>query len=139
MSRFQWRGSIALVVVVVALLGPGFAVAQVGPGPGPYAGRGDLLNNLVTGAQYDIVNQEKAERRLFRLRGKLTQDIEQGNPAAVDRDVRRIDSLKYRIVVDEWLIRKNLLMEPGCYPYPLRMDPITCAAIGQYRRPPHAP
>ena len=59
--------------------------------------------------------------------------------AAVGRDVRRIDNLRYRIVVDEWLIRKNSLLDPGCYPYPIRLDPMSCAAIADVRRPPQAP
>ncbi|WP_435017267.1 hypothetical protein TA3x_004867 [Tundrisphaera sp. TA3] len=94
-------------------------------------------NPVITGAAYDIVNQQKAERRLGFLQGKLRRDEERGNASAVERDVRKIQNTSQRIAVDEWLIRKNLLQEPGCYPYPPRLDSITCAAIGQYRRPPH--
>ena len=57
----------------------------------------------------------------------------------MDRDARRIHNLKYRIVVDEWLIRKNSLQDPGCYPYPIRLDAISCAAIADVARPPQAP
>ena len=96
---------------------------------------GGLLNDLVTGVQYDIVNQAKAERHLQNVQEKLRRDAERGDSAAVDRDARRIDSLKYRIVVDEWLIRQNSLQDPGCYPYPLRPDPMSCAAVAEAARP----
>ena len=135
MSRLQCRGSIALAAVVVALLSSRPADAQVSNDPGPPRQPGGLLNNLVTGVQYDIVNQAKAERRLQYLQAKLRRDAERGHSAAVDRDVRRIENLRYRIVVDEWLIRKNSLCDPGCYPYPLRMDAMSCAAIAQAARP----
>ena len=97
------------------------------------------MNNLVTGVQYDLVNQAKAERRLQLLQAKLRRDAERGDAAAVDHDVRQIDNVKYRIVVDEWLIRKNSLQDPGCYPYPLRMDAMSCAAIAQVARPSQDP
>jgi hypothetical protein len=42
-------------------------------------------------------------------------------------------------VVDEWLIRKNSLCNPGYYPYPLRMDPISCNAIALAARPAPSP
>ena len=129
MSKLQCRGSIARVAVVVVLLSSRPADAQVGVDPGPPREPGGLLNNLATGVQYDIVNQAKAERRLQHVQAKLRRDAERGNPAAVDRDVRRIDNLRYRIVVDEWLIRKNSLQDPGYYPYPLRMDAMSCAAM----------
>ena len=93
------------------------------------------MNNLVTGVQYDILNQAKAEHRLEHLQAKLRRDAERCNSAAVDRDARRIHNLKYRIVVDEWLIRKNSLYDPGCYPYPIRMHPISSAAIADATRP----
>jgi hypothetical protein len=139
MSRIQCRGSIAMAAVVVALLSSRPANAQVGFDPGPPREPGGLLNNLVTGVQYDRVNQAKAEWHLQCLQGKLRRDAERNNSAAVDRDVRRIDNLRYRIVVDKWLIRKNSLQDPGWYPYPIRMDAISCAAIADVARPPHAP
>ena len=139
MSRLQCRGSIVRAALLLALLSTRVAHAQVTNDPGPPREPGGLVNNLLTGAQYDIVNQAKAERRLQHFQAKLARDAERGHPAAVDHDVRRIDSLRYRIVVDEWLIRKNTLHDPGCYPYPLRMDPISCAAIANVARPPYAP
>jgi hypothetical protein len=139
MSKLQCRGSIARAAVVVALLWSRPADAQVGFDPGPPREPGGLVNNLVTGVQYDLLNQAKAEGRLQHLQAKLRRDTERGNSAAVDHDVRRIDNLKYRIVVDEWLIRKNSLHNPGCYPYPIRMDAISCAAIAQAARPAPAP
>lgn len=133
MSKFQCRGPIAQAAVVVALLWSRSADAQVAGPPG------GLWNNTVIGVQYELMNQAKAERRLQHLQGKLRRDAEWGNSAAVGRDVRRMDNLKFRIVVDEWLIRKNLLQDPGCYPYPVRLDAISCAAIAQYHRPPQGP
>jgi hypothetical protein len=53
----------------------------------------------------------------------------------MDRDVRRIENYKYRIAVDEWLIRKNSLQAPGYYPYPIQLDPVLCAAIADATRP----
>jgi hypothetical protein len=139
MSRIQCRGSIALAAVVVALLSTRPADAQVGFYPGPPREPGGLVNNLVTGVEYDILNQAKAERRLQQVQAKLRRDANHDNSAAVDRDVRRIENLRYRIVVDEWLIRKNLLLDPGCYPLPVRMDAMSCAAIADVARPPGAP
>ncbi|WZO97745.1 hypothetical protein EP7_004793 [Isosphaeraceae bacterium EP7] len=135
MPKLLCRSSIAQAAIVVAILWSRPAHAQVVIYQGPPREPGGLVNNLVTGVQYDLVNQAKAERRLQHVQAKLWRDTERGNPAAVERDVRRIDSLKYRIVVDEWLIRKNLLLDPGCYPYPLRMDAMTCEAMALVRRP----
>jgi hypothetical protein len=135
MSKLQCRGSIALAAVAVALLWSRAADAQIGFDPGPPREPGGLCNNLLTGVQYDLVNQAKAEWRLQHVQAKLRRDAERGNSAAVDRDVRRIDNLRYRIVVDEWLIRKNMLCDPGYYPHPLRMDAASCAAIAQAARP----
>ena len=64
MSTLQSLRSITLVAVVVALPWATPADAQVSNDPGPPREPGGLLNNLVTGAQYDIVNRAKAERRL---------------------------------------------------------------------------
>jgi hypothetical protein len=96
---------------------------------------GGLVNNIVTGAQYDIVNQAKAEHRLRYLHAKFRRHAESGNMAAVDHDVRAIENTKFRIVVDEWLIRKNMGLDPGCYPYPVCIDPMSRAAIAQYHGP----
>jgi hypothetical protein len=140
MSRLQCRGSIARAAfVVVALLSSRPADAQISNDPGPPREPGGLVNNLLTGVQYDIVNQAKAERHLQHVQAKLSRDAERCNSAAVDRDARRINNLKYRIVVDEWLIRKNSLQDPGYYPYPIRMDAISCAAIANAARPAQAP
>ena len=139
MSQLQCRGSIARAAVVVALLWSRSADAQVGIDPGPPRGHGGLLNNLVTGVQVELVDQAKAERRLQHLGAKLRRDAERGHSAAVDRDARRIDHVRFRIVIDEWLIRKNSNQDPGPYPYPIRMDAMSCEAIAQARRPPRVP
>ena len=52
----------------------------------------------------------------------------------MDRDVRRIDNLKYRIVIDEWLIRWNSRQYPGFYP--IRTDP--CRSPPSLRPPPRS-
>lgn len=139
MSNLVCRGLIAHVALAAALLWSTPAVAQVGYDPGPPREPGGLWNNLMTGVHYDVVNQAKAEHHLHHVQAKLMRDAERGHSSAVDHDLRRIHNLRYRIVVDEWLIRKNMGDNPGYYPYPLRMDPISCAAIAQYRRPPLVP
>jgi hypothetical protein len=139
MSKLQCRGSIALAAVVVALLSSRPADAQVTNDPGPPREPGGFANNMLTGVQYDIVNQRLAEDHIAYLQAKLRRDAERGHSAAAERDARRIDSLRYRVVVDEWLIRKNSLCNPGLYPYPLRLEPVSCAALADVRRPPGAP
>ncbi|MDR3635971.1 MAG: hypothetical protein P4L84_19370 [Isosphaeraceae bacterium] len=139
MSRLPYQGSIALTAVVVVLLSSRPAGAQVVVVPSPPRQHGGLLSDLVTGAWYDRANQASAEHHLRWRQEKLNRDAAWGNPAAVNYDVRRIDSLQYRIVVDEWLIRKNSCQELGYYPYPLRLDPISYCAIAQYRIPPRPP
>src|SRR5258708_25245243 len=139
MSRLPYRGLIALTAVVVVLLSSRPAGAQVVGVPSPPRQHGGLLSDLVTGAWYDRTNQVLAERHLPWRQEKLNRDAARGNSVAVNRDVRRIDNLQYRIAVDEWLIRKNSCQELGYYPYPLRLDPITYCAIAQYRPPPRPP
>jgi hypothetical protein len=133
MSRLQCRVSIAGVAVVVALLASRAADAQVGVDPGPPREPGGLLNNLITGVEYDIVNQALAEHRLQKLRAKLRRDAERGDMAAVDHDVRRIDNVQYRIAIDDWLIRWNLRQYPDFYP--IRTDSVSLAAIAQATHP----
>jgi hypothetical protein len=133
MSSLQCRGSIAGAVFVVALLSSRPADAQVGVDPGPPREPGGLCNNLLTGVQYDIVNLALAEHRLQKLQAKLGSDAERGDRAAVDCDLRRIDNVKYRIAMDVWLIRWNSLHNPGFYP--IRTDPVSCAAIAQAATP----
>ncbi len=137
MSRIQCRGAIAGAAVVVALLSSSPARAQVGVDPGPPREPGGLLNDLITGVEYDVVNQALAERRLQKLEAKLRRDAERGDRAAVDCDRRRIDNVKYRIVIDEWLIRWNSRHYP-CF-YPIRTDEVSCAAIAQAASPTQVP
>jgi hypothetical protein len=133
MSTLQCRGSIALAAVVVALLSSRPADAQVGVDPGPPRESGGLVNRVVTGVSYDIVNQGLAEHRLQNRQAKLRRDAERGDAAAVDRDLCRINDLKYRIAMDEWLIRWNSLQNPGFYA--IRPDPVSRAAIAQATHP----
>jgi hypothetical protein len=137
MSRLQCRVLIAGAAVLVALLWSRAADAQVGVDPGPPREPGGLLNALVTGVEYDIVNQALAEHRLQKLQAKLTRDAERGDIAAVDCDVRRIDNVKYRIVIHEWLIRWNSHQYPDFYP--IRTDAVSRAAIAQASLPAPAP
>jgi hypothetical protein len=92
---------------------------------------------LVTGVEYDILNQTLAEWRLQKLRAKLKRDAERGDAFAVNCDVRRIDNVKYRIVIDEWLIRWNSRQYPGFYP--IRTDAVSLAAIAQAATPTRVP
>ena len=137
MSRLQCRVLIAGAGFVVALLSSRAADAQVGVDPGPPREPGGLLNALVTGVYYDVVNQELAEHRLQKLQAKLRRDAERGDTAAVDCDVRRIDNVKYRITIDEWLIRWNSRHYPDFYP--IRTDAVSCAAIAQATHPTQVP
>ena len=64
---------------MVALLSSRPADAQVGVDPGPPREPGGLLNSLITGVQYDIVNQALAEHHLQYLQAKLRRDAERGD------------------------------------------------------------
>ena len=139
MSRLLCRGSFVGAAFVVALLASGAADAQVVVAPCTPQQPGGLFHNLITGVQYDIVNQALAERRLEKLQAKLRRDTERGDLDAVGRDARQIEIVKHRIVVDEWLIRKNTLQDPGFYPFPLRTKAASCAAVAGVCRPPQAP
>ena len=70
------------------------------------------MNSMVIGTYYDMKNQALAEWQLQKVEAKLRRDAERGDTAAVECDIRRIDNLKYRIVMDEWLIRWNSLQDP---------------------------
>ena len=124
MSRLQRRGSIALAALAVALLGStaadaeGTAFAEGIVDGWPKVQPGGLVSDMATGVQYDRKNKANAEWHLQCLQAKLRRDAERGNAAAVQRDARWIDNHRYRIAVDEWLIRKNSLQNP-CY-YPVR-------------------
>ncbi len=137
MCRLQCRVLIAGAAVLVALLSSRAADAQVGVDPGPPREPGGFCNAVVTGAEYDIVNLALAEHRLQKLQAKLRRDAERGDMAAVDHDVRRIDNLKYRIAIDDWLIRWNLRQYPDFYP--IRTDAVSLAAIAQATHPIQVP
>ena len=132
MPRLQCRGSIVGAAIVVALLSSRPAAAQVGVDPGPPREPGGLWNSFITGVKYDIVNQALAEHHLQKLQEKLRRDAERGDMAAVDRDVCRIDNLKYRIVIDEWLIRWNSPNTPAS----TRSGPMPCRSPPSLRPPP---
>jgi hypothetical protein len=133
MSTLHCRGSIAGAVVVVALLSSRPAVAQIGIDPGPPREPRGWCNDLITGVKYDVLNQALAEWHLQHVQAKLSRDAERGDMAAVDCDVRRIENLRYRIVIDEWLIRWNAREYP-CF-YPIRTDEVSRAAIAQAATP----
>jgi hypothetical protein len=137
MSRLQCRGSIAGAAIVVALLSSRPAEAQVGVDPGPPREHPCLLRAVITGAEYDILNEALAERCLEHLQAKLRNDAERGDVAAVDHDAYRIDKVKYRIAMHEWLARWNMRQYPDFYP--IRTDAVSCAAIAQATHPTPAP
>lgn len=116
MSTLQSRSSIALTAVVVVLLTSRAADAQVFIDQGPPRQPVGLWQSLVTGVWRDAADEAHAEHRLQHLQAKLTRDNEQGNVEAVNHDLRRIDNVRYRIAVDDWLIRKNSLQCTGYYP-----------------------
>jgi hypothetical protein len=125
---------IALAALLVALISSKKSDAQV-YAVGPPRESGTPLNELVTGVKYDRINQALAFHRLERLQAKIRVDAERGDPAAVNRDARRITSTRYRISIDEWLIQKNSLQEPCFYPAPIPTDQLTCEAIAAASRP----
>ncbi len=137
MSRHQCRGSIVGAAVLVALLSSRPADAQVGIDPGPPREPGGLCNKLATGVWYDVVNQKLAVHHLEHLEAKLRSNAERGDTTPSGFHLRQIDNLKYRITIDEWLIRWNSLHYPDFYP--IRTDPVSCAAIAQASHPIYIP
>ena len=116
-----------------------FVDAQVGVYPPRPVEPGGLVNNVITGVQYDIVNQAKAERRLHHVEAKLRRHAEHGWSDAAAHDARRIHYLRNRIAVDEWLIRWNSLQCAGPYPAPPCIDPMSLAVMAQVRGLPLVP
>ena len=57
MSRLHCRGSIAAAVIVIALLSSTPANAQIGVDPGPPRERPGFVSDVITGAEYDILNE----------------------------------------------------------------------------------
>ncbi len=138
MSRMQCRGWIVLAGVVVALLSSTPAKAQVvGIDPGPPRESRTKLNDVITGVYYDVKNQALAEHRLQYLEAKLRRDAELGDAAAVKRDTCQIDNLRYRIAMDEWLIRWNSREYP-CF-YTIRHDQFSRIAMAQATHPIQSP
>ena len=133
MSRLHCPGSIAGVAFAVALLSPQLAGAQEQDYKLPLQEPGGLVNNSITGVQYDLWNQKKAGQRLDYRQEKLRRDTESGDREAVEHDNRRIDFLRYRMAVNCWLIRKNTNLDPGYYP--VRTDPYSLAALAQVATP----
>jgi hypothetical protein len=133
MSTLQCACSIARAAIVVVLLSSRPADAQFFGDPGPPPHPGGVLNAWITGVKYDVVNQALAEKHLQHVQAKLRRDAERGHAAAVDHDVHKIDDLRYRIAMDEWLIRWNSLCDPGFYT--IRTDCVSAAAIAQATHP----
>jgi hypothetical protein len=134
MFRLQCRGSIAGAAVVVALLSSRPVDAQViGVDPGPPREHRTLCRDVITGAEYDVLNVALAEHRFENLQAKLRRDAELGDMAAVDHDLHRIENVKYRIAIHTWLVRWNSREYP-CF-YPIRTDEVSCAAIAQAVHP----
>ena len=132
MPRLRFRGSVIRAAAVVALLASGSAQAQVAPNPGPAHEPGGVVNDFVTGVQFDLANRAKAEQRIRHLQAKLARDTELGKTDAAERDVHRLDYNKYRFAVAGWLIKYNRLCDPGYYP--LRTDPVEQEYLAQVAR-----
>jgi hypothetical protein len=133
MSAFHCRGSIIGTAVVIALLSSRPAAAQIGVDPGPPRERRSLCRDIITGAEYDVVNVELAQHRLRCYQEKLMRDSELGDMAAVNDDLRRIGNVRYRIAIHEWLILWNSRQYP-CF-YPIRTDECSLEAIAQAATP----
>lgn len=130
MSRRPRRKLFACAAVGVALFSSKAADAQVVVVPGPVRPPMGLYHAVATGVEYDVANRDMALHHLEKLQGK----IEGGAPVS-DHHIRRIDNLRHRIAVEEWLIRKYSCMNPGYYPPPLCLDPESAAAIALASRP----
>jgi hypothetical protein len=74
-----------------------------------------------------------AERKLWHLEAKLGHHGERGDAAGVGRNLYRINEVKYRMAVDDWLIRMQSLHDPGYYPP--RTDAVSAAYIAEAARP----
>ncbi len=133
MSRLHCRGSIAGAALVVALLSSTPAAAQIGVDPGPPREHPGFCRAVITGAEYDILNEAHAQWRFEKLQAKLMLDAQSGDMAAVEHDIHQIDNVKYRIAIHEWLARWNSRQYP-CF-YPIRTDEVSCAFIAQATHP----
>lgn len=136
MSTIRSRMLIAGAIAALATAAASPAKAQFIGDPAQRRFGQPSAPNFATGRQYDIANQAMAEHKLGASQARLQRHLERGNTAAADREAWRSENFRYRIAVDEWLIRKNSMCDPGRYPYPVQLDPLSCAVIGQYRRPP---
>ncbi len=138
MPMLRYPGWIVPAALMVALFTSTPAEAQpVFANQGPDQPQDGLVNNLLTGTQYDILNQAKAEQRIPYLQRRLRRDTDRGWTGAANRDARLINTTNYRIAVDGWLIRKNTLRDFGYYP--LRTDPVEVAALAEVARPAEGP
>lgn len=117
MSRLHSRRLIAPAAVAAALLSFSSRAADaqnVPAGPSHQCGATPAASG--PGVLYDVLSQQKGERRLAYYQAKVAQDSCRGDRDAVDRDLRRIEKNRYRIAVTGWLIRKNTFQDPGYYP-----------------------
>lgn len=129
------RGLAVGTAVLVVLMGSRAADAQHAPPREP----GGVIHNLASGASFEIVDMKKAESRLQHLDAKLQRHTAHGNMAAAQHDVQKIRRTRFRLGVDEWLLRYNTCQQLGPYPRPLELDPITCAALAHYHGPAFTP
>jgi hypothetical protein len=120
---------VGLAAVLVALGGSGRAGAQEHPRhPGIY--------RISSGAWLDQADAAKAQKRLEHLESSLQAHSQAGRTEAVEKDLHHIHRTRFRLGVDQWLARKNLCDQLGPYPFPLRTDSMSCAAMASVRRPP---
>ena len=136
MSTIQCRLVIAAAVAMFAMATASPAHAQFIADPAQRRFGQPSFPNNGSGRNYDIANQAMAEHKLGASQARRQRFLERGNTAGADREAWKSYNYQYRIAVDEWLIRKNSGCDPGRYPYPVTLDPMSCAVIGQYRRPP---
>jgi hypothetical protein len=121
------------MAVVIAMFSSKGANAQVvAPDPSWAYGNGFLYYPHIE-TLYERMDHAHAERKLWHLEARLRHDAERGDSAGVGCNISRINEVKYRMAVDEWLIRKNSLHDPGYYPF--RTDTQTAAYIAQATRP----
>jgi hypothetical protein len=113
MSMLQRRCSIALATIVVGLLSSRGAEAQFNYPPSPTGPPLNFFYLLNTRLWWEGADKVHAEHKLQ----KLQAGVAPGYCYASDHESRRINNLMHRVAVDQWLCRKGLLQDPGCYPY----------------------
>ena len=137
MSWLQSRGSIAWAAALLVLFLSRRVDAQVVAPCAVHHHHGSPPSGLAAGAWLERLDRPHAQRRVQNLQAKLRSDVSRGDTADAACDARRLDRARFRLAVDEWLIRDMAMQDPGHYP--LRIDPVSASYIAQMSQPAYAP